>query len=123
MRWASRSLTVTQKPMRKSISSELLTSFEDERRTSHPRLLQQMKLGFIILNCRQNNNPWIGTFLSHPRRKVLNVTVSGQCHFHYLLELRRSDSCGCNAEREDSYLQHLHQEVDRTHKAFWMSLA
>jgi hypothetical protein len=78
---------VIQKTMRKSISSELLMYFEDEERISYPRMLQQMKLGFIILNCGQNSNPWNGTFLSHSRRKVLNVTVSGQRHYHCLLGL------------------------------------
>lgn len=92
-------------------------------RTSYSRLLQQMNLRLIILKWGQNGNPWNGTILSHAGKKSDKCHCQWQCHFRYLLELRRSDSCGCNAERGDHHLQHLHQEVDRTQKAFRMSLA
>jgi hypothetical protein len=39
-------------------------------RTSYPRLLQQMNPRFIILKWGQNDNPWNGTILSHPGRKM-----------------------------------------------------
>jgi hypothetical protein len=43
--------------------------FELRERPSHPRLLQQMKSGSIIVNKRLKGNPWNGTILNLPRRK------------------------------------------------------
>jgi hypothetical protein len=56
MRYVPWSLIVEHKTKRKAVSSKLLARFEAEEETFHPRLLQQMNPGSIILNLRQSQS-------------------------------------------------------------------
>jgi len=53
-----------------------------------------------------------------PKVKIQKVSVSEEDHDYCLLGLLRRDSSEYNAERRDSRTQRLHQDTDRTQKAF-----
>jgi len=89
MWWVFQSLTVEQKTQKKFIYSELLACFE-------PRLLQQMKPG-SLMDWAQRTNPWNGSILILPGKKIEKVSVTGWGHDHCLLALWRCDSCDCDA--------------------------
>jgi hypothetical protein len=87
LRWAAQSLTVDHRTERKAISSELLASFEADRETSYPRLLQEMIPGSIILHRRQKHNQWNGTIHKLPEEQIKKAFIRGQGYDYGLLGL------------------------------------
>jgi hypothetical protein len=72
-------------------------------RPSYPRLLQQMKPGSIILNCRQEGNPCNSTNPQYSqKKKIQKVSINELGHDYCIQGLESSYSCGCAANREEN---------------------
>jgi hypothetical protein len=84
-----RASQLNKKTQKKVIYSELLACFE-------PGLLQRMKPG-SLMDWGQRTNPWNGSILILPGKKIEKVSVTGWGHNHSLLALWRCDSCDCDA--------------------------
>jgi hypothetical protein len=112
--WIPGSLTIEHKTERKAIFSSCGHVLKVREIASHPGLLQQMKPGSIISNQRLKDNAWNSTIFNLPGRGGGGIKIKKKSKF-----LREQDSHGyCLPGLWKRQLWCLHQDSDRTHKAF-----